>query len=80
MGMYVSLHLNGDEKIDAVTEIHKRTTIRDMNRRNEFAVFKLSSPEGNIDIYTEKLSDLETMAFHLNALIRELRDDHNWTE
>jgi len=73
MSVNIDVHLNNPEKVEVRTEIYST------EEHGEFAVFAVDEGNDTVKFYTHKLSDLETMAFHLGALIQELRDEHGWT-
>lgn len=76
MSMHASLHRNFDSPaMEAVGEMYN-TDITDAG----FAMLKIRVGREQVDIFTTELKDLETIAFHLEALIRTARDEHGWGE
>lgn len=73
MSVNIDLHSDGESKVVIKTRIY------DDPKFPTFAVVVIEDGDNTVKFFTHKLSDLETMAFHLGAVIQELRDEYGWT-
>lgn len=71
MSANIDLHIT-DETVTVETRIHP------MKDQDDFATLTIGSGTTMVRLYVRKLEDLEKIAFELDALIREARDEHGW--
>ncbi|HEY6020729.1 MAG TPA: hypothetical protein VIY48_12785 [Candidatus Paceibacterota bacterium] len=71
MSANIDLHIT-DETVTVESRIHPMTD------QPDFATFTIGSGNTMVRLYVRKLEDLEKIAFELNALIREARDERGW--
>lgn len=55
-----------------------KSRIYSMADQDDFATFTIDSGSTMVRLFVRKLEDLEKIAFELDTLIREARDEHGW--
>lgn len=72
MGMHANLHQVRDEKVEAVTRVITTT------EGTTYATLTVRLGLNEVTMFMNDLASVETIAFHLNALIHEAREEHGW--